>query len=410
MNILSILELADKYKDTDPDKVLLSKHIGDKPEIRRAVATQIRIQPIIKKKLPTWHKAPIYIPSTLNLEQASSEQTALSKQKYVRQDDVLLDLTGGLGVDFWAMASMAKYSIYVEENSELFEASSHNLAQLLPSESYTMYQADATTILQDLLQRHKPTIIYLDPARRASSDGAHRVYAIEDCTPSLYEIIHVVAESSLEHKPRIVAKLSPMLDINYCLKNVPHITSIEVVAYHNEVKELLLNIDLSSPKHSDDDYLSVPLCATNIDNKLSSTSFTSNLKEEQATQSQFTDKLGQYLYEPNGAILKLGLFNQIGLRFKLRKLHTHSHLYSSDELLNTFSGRCLRIKEVIPYHSREIKQLHKRINGAQISCRNFPLSSEALRKKLKIKEQHEQTLFATTLHDGSLVLLYCEKV
>ena len=40
-----------------------------------------------------------------------------------------------------------------------------------------------------------------------------------------------------------------------------------------------------------------------------------------------------YLYEPNSAILKAGLFNQVSHQLNVDKIHINSHLYTSDNLI-----------------------------------------------------------------------------
>ena len=46
----------------------------------------------------------------------------------------------------------------------------------------------------------------------------------------------------------------------------------------------------------------------------------------------------------------------------------------------------------------------------QISCRNFPLSPEALRAKLGIKDSDAQTLFALTLSPSLPLMVLCHRL
>jgi len=50
------------------------------------------------------------------------------------------------------------------------------------------------------------------------------------------------------------------------------------------------------------------------------------------------------------------------------------------------------------------------VEQANISVRNFPLSAEQLRKKLKLRDGGSMTLFATTLRHGEKVLVLGVKV
>ena len=47
---------------------------------------------------------------------------------------------------------------------------------------------------------------------------------------------------------------------------------------------------------------------------------------------------------------------------------------------------------------------------ANIAVRNFPLTAEQLRKKLKLKDGGDMYIFATTLADGQHRLFFCRKI
>ena len=60
---------------------------------------QIQSKNKCKKKQPTWFNSlGIYYPAKLNIEQTSSEKTALYKSAMV-EGELLIDLSGGFGVD-----------------------------------------------------------------------------------------------------------------------------------------------------------------------------------------------------------------------------------------------------------------------------------------------------------------------
>lgn len=408
MEIDEILTLAKTLSHLSPDRILLSKSICDSVEMRRAVALQVGLQASLSRKLPSWADKGVYIPSQLNLEQCSSEPTALYKQSFVQPDDVFIDLTGGLAVDFWAMCDKAAKGVYVEENIDLHEATCYNLGKLLDKAKFETLCANSMEVLEELCSRYEPSLIYVDPARREGQQRDKRVHAIDECTPSLHELVERLAgleRRGIRH-PRLVAKLSPMLDIKHTLRSLPSIESLHVVALRGEVKELLLEINPYSEEALD--IVDVPLQAINLSVEGSIDSFSGTYRMDQESCS-VSKSLGAYLYEPNGAIMKLGLYNQIGNLYGVEKLHAHTHLYTSDLFISNFPGRKLRVDELIPYQSSEIKGLKKRLPRAQITCRNFPLDAERLRAKLGISDSSEATIVATTLYDGSKVLVLCSK-
>ncbi len=409
MDIQKIINLTEKYKDLSADRIALSQHIGDTSDERRAVAIQASLRGKLKRKLPSWFEAQVYIPSQLNLEQASSESTALHKRRFVQKEDILLDLTGGMGVDFWALSSVAQRSIYTEQNEELANATEYNLGKICKERNIELIHADSMLLLENLLTKYEPTLIYVDPARREGQKVDKRVYALEDCTPSLQELIlRIRALQDKAMHTRILAKVSPMLDITHTLRTIDAIKGIHCIALRGEVKEILLEIYPNSNICEEERLQNTMLTAYNIDSLGNELSFSGTLQEEQTAQPNFTSSLGTFLYEPFGSLLKLGLYNLISKRLSVSKLHPNSQLYTNTELIENFPGRKFRILEIIPYESKIIKRLKSQVSRAQITCRNFPLSAEALRKKLKIEDSNEATIVATTLYDGSLVMILCE--
>ena len=116
----------------------------------------------------------------------------------------------------------------------------------------------------------------------------------------------------------------------------------------------------------------------------------------------------KYLYEPNSAILKSGGFNNIAINYKLSKLHQHSHLYTSEELIE-FPGRSFKITQILEYNKTNMKEFL--INSkANITTRNFPESVDELRKKWKIKDGGELYSFFTTDKTNRKIVLICDKI
>ena len=114
-----------------------------------------------------------------------------------------------------------------------------------------------------------------------------------------------------------------------------------------------------------------------------------------------------YLFEPNSAILKAGGFSQISSQLSIDKLHPHSHLYTSNELID-FPGRTFKIKHWISYDKKLIKNLIP-TKKANITTRNFPESVEQIRKKTGLKDGGNQYLFFTTNLQNEKVIIICSK-
>jgi hypothetical protein len=72
-------------------------------------------------------------------------------------------------------------------------------------------------------------------------------------------------------------------------------------------------------------------------------------------------------------------------------------------------ARQFRIVDVTDFSKANLKRFLKGISHANLTIRNFPATVQELRKRLKLKEGGSDYLFATTLSDGSHVLILCEK-
>jgi hypothetical protein len=116
---------------------------------------------------------------------------------------------------------------------------------------------------------------------------------------------------------------------------------------------------------------------------------------------------GRYLYDPNAAVRKAGLFRSLCRDFKLVKLSDNSHLYFSDVLHDKFPGRVFEMMEMVPFH-RFMRQ--KNYRKANIAVRNFPMTVYEIRKKTRIQEGGEIFIFGTTDEHRHLWFIVCQKV
>ena len=127
-----------------------------------------------------------------------------------------------------------------------------------------------------------------------------------------------------------------------------------------------------------------------------------------ATASGATDAC-RYVYEPNAAIMKAGCFSAIASTFAVAPLSSNSHLFLSDRHIAGFPGRSFVLKAVTTMNKGELRQALSGMARANITVRNFPMSAEVLRKRLKLADGGDDYIFATTLADGSHCLLLCRK-
>ncbi|QIK55601.1 SAM-dependent methyltransferase [Dysgonomonas sp. HDW5B] len=366
------------------------------PGIDMSIAIkQIAGRQIAKHKIPSWYQCEnIIYPKHLSMEQCSSEATALYKAALCK-GDILIDLTGGLGVDFSFMAKNYKQAYYIETQHELTELAQCNFNTLNLNQSKVI-QDDAVSFLNSF--DGIADTIFIDPARR--NDTGKKTVLIEDCTPNLLEIDNLLNTKA----QRVIIKLSPMLDITHALNSLSNVTEVHIISVNNECKELLF---IKDKVRKDED---IQLICINLLTNKKDESFTFIKAEENTSSISHTDEPKRYLYEPNSSILKAGAYRSLGARYGLMKLHPNSHLYTSDTLIDSFPGRKFQIKEVISPNKKEIKAHFKDITQANIATRNYPFSVADIRKQTKLKEGGTDYIFATTLANEKKVLILCQKV
>lgn len=328
------------------------------------------------------------MPPSLSLEQASSQQSAEFKMSVIKKlcpsFELMVDMTGGMGIDTTFISPLFKKSIYIERNAELCSLASENFLTLGLGNVETV-NADS---VQYVLNLKHASLIYADPARRSASGG--KLVSISQCEPNLLPLI----DSLIEKCDCLMLKLSPMLDISVAIKELKYVTDIYVVSVEGECKEVLAVCKKSA---SDVNIHCVNLPCT------AEFTFT---REEESEASLHLGEPDAYLYEPNASILKAGAFKSVGEKFGLNKLHISSHLYTSNAPVENFPGRAFEILDIRKVHKEHFKDIEK----ANIATRNFPTSVAELRKKLGIKDGGDIYMFATTLSDGSKRMIVCRKV
>lgn len=354
---------------------------------------QIAGRQTARKKIPRWAAIDdVVYPPHLSMEQCSSEQTALYKASMV-EGETLVDLTGGFGVDFSFMSCGFKKSIYVERQKHLCEIADSNFG-VLKLTGANVVCGDGVEYLETL---EHVSWIYLDPARRNEHGG--KTYAISDCMPDVTEIKDLL----LAKADKVMVKLSPMLDWRKAVDDLGNcVSEVHIVSVDNECKELLLIMQREAAE--------LKVVCVNNDEVFVFGSSDDTFRSEGVKEWRSDATESTYLYEPNASIMKAGCFAELERAFGARQVERNSHLFVSEHFIEDFPGRKFRVEKVTTLNKKDIKNALDGIVKANITVRNFPMSVEQLRKRLKIKEGGSDYIFATTLMDKSHVLLLCSRL
>ena len=364
-----------KYKDADLHSLLLKK--SPFPEVSmQELVQQIKGRKVAEKKFPFLNQENIIFPPNLNLEQASSQDTADFKKQFFKGRK-FMDLTCGFGIDAYFLSQNFEEITLIEQNTELLDIVKHNWEVLGRKANFINQK------LEDFLTNNKEKfdLIYLDPARRDNHN--RKVFLLEDLSPNIIEIQEQLSDISTE----ILIKLSPLIDIQHLVSSLKNICKIWIIAVKNEVKEVLVYLKKTENQPE--------ISCINLQS--SEPEFHFNLDDEKHCKSEFLAPK-KYIYIPNNSVLKSGAFNLVSEKFGLRKLHQNTHIYTSEEKIEYFPGRIFETEEI---NSKAIKK------GEQfnIITKNFPLKPEEIKKKYKIKDGGNQYLIAVKSLSGNHFLV-----
>lgn len=426
MNTESFREFVLEHEGDEPARLILNR--GRWPEVDvNAAVTAIECRRKIRTKLPDWYAEPgIIFPDRICAEQSSSSETARYKadvaagiirgtlakdsENISTEANVIrgriADLTGGLGVDSLAFSRVATHVLYNEMNPERAAAAKHNFS-LLGADNIDVIshcvqpRKGLADSFWDTLTTFRPDLIYMDPARRSTT--GNKVFLLEDCSPDVLTLLSDLFRIT----GNLLLKLSPMADISMLITRLRehqgYVHEIHVVAAVGECKELLLWVrpePCSRPR----------LFINENGHVIEADEKTCDATPKFLTQDQLPTMTS--LFEPGKALAKAGLFHAVASLFKVNayKAGRSTHLYFSPEDLNLDStssgegckgngfregldsidpnlrnfGKIFKILEVEPLNKQTIKDFGRKYPKAEVSARNIPMTSDELRKKLKV--------------------------
>ena len=440
-----LAEFIETHFNDDTDRLLFRKAKWPDVNAEMAVSTILGHRKL-RDKVPSWYgNAGLVFPSSLSVEQCSSEFTAESRVRTMREllfravpgskealsrpnaadtdgpqtadlaELKIADLTGGLGVDSYVFSRHFGKVLYNEMNPVLADTACHNFS-VLDCSNITV-SCSRIECPEVLPSGFSPDIIYLDPARRAA-DGK-KVFRIEDCQPDIMQL-----KDSLLQIARLVAvKLSPMADIDIVVRSLgPHCRRIDVVSSSNECKEVVAYLD----REYDGECTICAKCSGKGE-------FLFTRTEENAADAilpgqglnRIMSESGTFLLEPDRALLKAGAFRLPCRRFAIAMLDRSTHFYITSSLCiptisqapcsagsDCISGspiagnvsaagnpelqdffRIFRIIKVLPLDKNGIRTAGKDFPQADVTARNVPMGSDELRRRLKVQPSGRYHIF-----------------
>lgn len=389
-------------RGAEPSRIALS--VKAAADVRpMVVAQQVDAYNRLVSKVPTWAKQDgLQFPFPVAIQQCSSEPLARFRQKII-EGESLADLTGGLGVDCYFMGRNMRRVVYVDAHPDAVEAVRHN---------YSVLGVSNTDFVNSTAEEYLKTCeeasarfdnIFIDPSRRSSSGG--RVFRLEDCSPD----VTTIAPSMLRVADTVYIKLSPLLDISQVISQLPCVSDVYAIGHATECKDLLVVLKSGQDAHSEPIIHAQML--SDDGEPVSPISFCQS--EEKSAVARLADHLpsvGEKIFVPSPAVMKAAPFSLLTNIYDLVMLGSGTHIYLGQNDIADFPGRRFVIVGVFDLSKSSVGELRKAYPTAAVAVRNFPMSADELRKKLKIGESSQNFLFGVSAASGKPQLIVCHKL
>lgn len=283
----------------------------------------------------------------------------------------LIDLGCGIGGDLIASAAAGITTAGVDLDPVRVAVAEANLAALGLPGAVTV--ADATTVDTSPFD-----VAYADPARRS---GRGRTFSPEGWTPPWSFV-----EELLE-RPACV-KVAPGIPHEL----VPDGVEAEWVSDHGEVKEACL--------------WSGRLRTTERRATVIGQGGLATITDED-DQGVGVRPVGDYLYEPDGAVIRAGLVTAVAAGVGGGLLDEHIAYVASDRSFHTPFARGYRVVEELPYREKQLKAaLRERgVGTLTIKKRGVSVSPDGLRQRLALHGDVTATLVLTRVAGHGTALL-----
>lgn len=432
------------HAHSDVNALRLQYHGKSMPFSVDDACMQIEMRRKTAGKLPWFlHHPGFRFGTAQSAEQASNQNVALFHAFLIGRNRRVLDMTAGLGIDAITIAMRGNRVTAYELETGRVEALRHN-ADILGIDDLTVVKGDSVLHLQQSEEHYD--WIFVDPARRDS--GNNRCFLLQDSLPDV--VSH--QDLLLAHADNVLIKASPLIDITQTLRDFSNVRSIIILSYKNEVKEVLIHLSPSSSSLSFASSGSASISPATLGSaslgpaslvSSSPLSFSAEPEGEVKLPSSpliqaidladgtpaFPDGTpavrfrfiagcapqaaisyapsealaqGMYLYEAGAAMRKLQCASQICARYTdIKSMAKDSGLFVSETLHADFPGRICTVKAILS--AKQLKALKDCRCRIVSSC--YPMSAADLRKKFRLKEGEDMTLYATTTRDGSRIMI-----
>lgn len=351
---------------------------GHSPGLVAAVLTQAKLRKKAAAKFGEFASRMLF--TEAGLEQATRLAVAARHAGRFRAAGLtrIADLGCGIGGDALAIAALDLEVTAVDADEVTAAIAAFNLA---PFPSATVEHRRAEDVSLRSIDG-----VFLDPARRtAGHTDTDRLTDPDDYTPSLGFAYELATGRS------VGLKLGPGFDRDL----IPSTAEAQWVSADGQVVELGLwfgALARSGIRRS-------ALVLRGDD--------AHELTAEADSEDAETGDLGEYLYEPDGAVIRARLIGDLARRLDGRMLGDGIAYITADEARETPFAAGFRIRETLPFAEKELKKaLRARgIGTLEIKKRGVDVDPAALRTRLKLSGDRPATLILTRVGGKHTALL-----
>lgn len=400
-------EFVSTHAKDDPQRLLLKytsikKKDPEAWEFAEFAILQLMVRKKYSSKLHGWivGEHPLLFPSSIAGEQSSHEYVARYHAKivthYTPKPSSLLDLTGGLGIDFMTIANALSQNnpraVAIEMDPEKCNVLAYNVRHHV-GDFANVVNAESIGVLKDMAESgEKYDLVFVDPARRDISGG--RLFDPTSCSPNIIEnkeLLFKVAQ-------RVLVKNSPMLDISESIRMFGDVSRIFVISVRNECKEVLVEMSRDSSVSS---VITVDIDA--IGNYSESTFNFEEVHEKYSGSFVNLDEIKRdisegygWLYEPPASMMKVSPWGALSRIFCVKKMSRNCHVFYSRECISDFPGRRIKIDGIIDKKGR------KALKGESynVVSRNYTEKADKIASSLKVRPSDYNYIYGVTVESA----------
>ena len=355
---------------------------GHSPGLVAAVLTQSKLRAKARGKFGEFATRMLF--TEAGLEQATRLRVAaLHAGRFAGAGvHTVADLGCGIGGDAMAMAAMDLAVTAVDTDEITATVASFNLA---PFPQAHVEQADAETF--DLTGFDGA---WFDPARRTAGHGnTSRLTRPEDYSPSLDYVF------GLAQKLPLGVKLGPGHDRDA----IPADAEAQWVSVDGQLVEMALWFGV--------------LARENIRRSalILTASGVAELTAAADTEDVDVAPRGQYVYEPDGAVIRARLIGDLARSVDAGMLSEGIAYFTSDTLVDSPFATAFRVIDELPFDEKKLKQALKArgIGTLEIKKRGVDVDPAMLRTRLRLSGSASGTLIMTRV-GGKRTALLVERV